>query len=280
MATSILAVSPPVVLYAVLAAGAIACVPLVLFRDPLEESRAEIVLDYVENTRKRILFLLDGIAEESEVGKVCVLLFATGDRYYEYVSHYYPPEGEFAQSGGMFIQEGYGHFVFVADDMSSMEPTIVHELTHCLVQHLPLPAWLNEGIAVNIEDRLFPPSAGRLHAAAELRQKHVEFWKGPTIQEFWSGKSWLRPGDANTLSYDLARQLVRLAAADLDAFRAFTNAADAADGAAAAARTHLGYPVARLAKAVLGRGPWRPRPDTWTDGVERGRFQPRPLTSC
>ncbi len=205
---------------------------------------------------------------------MCVLIFAGVNRYYEYVSHYYPREGEFAQSGGMFIHEGYGHFVFVADDMSTMEPTIAHELTHCLVQHLPLPAWLNEGIAVNVEERLFPPSASRLRAAAELRPKHGEFWDRTTIQEFWSGKSWLRPGDANTLSYDLARQLVRLAATDPDAFRAFTNAADAADGGAAAARAHLGHPVASLVKTVLGRGPWRPRPDTWTDGIERGAHHP------
>jgi hypothetical protein len=33
--------------------------------------------------------------------------------YYRYVSIYYPSEGEFALSGGMFIHAGCPHFVVV-----------------------------------------------------------------------------------------------------------------------------------------------------------------------
>jgi hypothetical protein len=245
-----------------------------LLLSPLEELRARATLEYVETTRRRILALLEGIAEETELGKLCVLIFADPDRYYEYVANYYPPEGLFAQSGGLFLQEGYGHFVFVADDMSTMEPTIVHELTHCLVQHLPLPAWLNEGIAVNTEERLAPRTGRRLHTAEEMQRKHAGFWSETTLQDFWSGRSWYRPGDANMLSYDLARQLVVLAASEGDAFRDFANAADAEDSGAAAALAHLGYPVATLAEAVLGEGAWQPRPEAWTEGIERGWFRP------
>jgi hypothetical protein len=245
-----------------------------LMLSSLEPSRADGALDYVERTRGRILTLLDGIAEETELGKVCVLIFGSIDRYYEYVANYYPPDGEFARSGGMFVQQGYGHFVFVADDMSTMEPTIVHELTHCMVQHLPLPAWLNEGLAVNIEARLSPPRGRLPYTAEEMWRKHVDFWNATTIQEFWSGRSWYRPDVANRLSYDLARQFVLLAASDPGgAFRPFVNAADAEDSGAAAALTHLGYPVATLAESVLGEGSWQPRPETWTEGIERGWFR-------
>src|SRR5712691_9689764 len=49
-------------------------------------------------------------------------------------------------------------------------------------------------------------------------EKHKAFWNESTIQEFWSGKSWLRPDEANTLNYDMAKYFVVLAAQDFDAF--------------------------------------------------------------
>lgn len=242
-----------------------------LLLSPLEDSRVKLILDYVERTRKRILRVLDGVAKESEIGKVCLLILADHDRYYQYVSNYYPKEGEFSISGGMFLQHGYGHFVFVADEMRSMEPTIAHELTHCMVQHLPLPAWVNEGIAVNTEHRLCGQMRP-LYTPEEMHEKHVAYWNEATIQEFWSGKSWQRPNEANRLSYDLAVHFVNMAASDFDVFRRFANEADMADSGDAAARKHLGYPVAHLAGAVLGEGPWQPKPETWNEGIERGQF--------
>ena len=243
-----------------------------LLLSPLGARQARVTLEYVERTRKRILHLLEGIARESEIGKVCLLIFSDSDRYYDYVSNYYPPEGEFSMSGGMFLQYGYGHFVFTAHEIQVMEPTIAHELTHCMVQHLSLPAWVNEGLAVNTEEQLSPHRGAPLYTPQEMHDKHLAFWDEATIQEFWSGKSWLRPDEPNLLSYDLAKHFVSMASGDIAAFRAFVNAADRADSADTAARQHLGYPVAHLAEAVLGEGPWQPKPETWTEGVERGQF--------
>ncbi|MGH7863831.1 MAG: hypothetical protein ACREQB_02500 [Candidatus Binataceae bacterium] len=245
-----------------------------LLLSPLEASGAKVTLDYMEKTRKRILRVLDGVAKDSEIGKVCVLIFENADQYYRYVSNYYPPQGEFSLSGGMFLQKGYGHFAFVKDGMGTMEPTIAHELTHCMVQHLSIPAWLNEGMAVNTEHRLSPPPGRPLFTPEEMHEKHMVFWNEQTIQEFWSGKSWLRPDEANMLSYDLAQHFVSMTALDFDIFRRFANAANASDSGDAAALKHLSYPVAHLAEAVLGQGPWQPKPETWKDGVERGQFKP------
>ena len=64
-----------------------------------------------------------------------------------------------------------------------------------------------------------------------------------------------------------------LVASDFDLFRLFANAADIADSGDAAERKHLSYPVARLAEAVLGKGPWQPKPETWKEGVEREQFR-------
>jgi hypothetical protein len=247
-----------------------------LLLSTLDNDGAKPVLRYVENCRRGILKTLSGVAKETEVGKVCLLILGDHDLYYKYVANYYPPTGEFSLSGGMFLQHGYGHFVFVADDLQNMEPVIAHELTHCLVQHLPIPAWLNEGIAVNTERYISPPWARPLFTPEEMHEKHVTFWNETTIQEFWSGKSWLRPDEANMLSYDLAQHFVNMVSSDYGEFCSFANAADAADGGAAAAEKYLGFPISHLAEAILGEGPWQPKPELWKEGVERGQFRSAP----
>ena len=181
-----------------------------------------------------------------------------------------PDADELALSSGVFINQGYGHFVFVAEELERIEPVIAHEMTHSLLAHLPLPAWVNEGIAVNTERRLCPRSRNGF-TAPELQSKFAEFWNAETIED-WSGKAWLRPDDGNSLSYELATTFIGLAARDWSTFAAFVNAADVADAGDAAAQSHLGYSVTRLAEAVLGPGDWKPDPTRWDEGVERGQF--------
>ena len=203
--------------------------PEFLLLGALTERQQRLVLDYAERTRKRVLNLLSDIARDEGYGRTVILAFDSADRYYEYVANYYPDtsEGEeFAFSSGMFIDSGYGHFVFVADDLTRVEPVIAHELTHALVRHLLLPLWINEGIAVRTERRLCP-TVGGYFTVPELKSKYASFWNNETIQEFWSGKSWRRPDDGNALSYELATTFVGLAARDWPAFASFVCAADA-----------------------------------------------------
>jgi hypothetical protein len=236
-----------------------------------DERMAKVFLDFAEKTRKRILMLLDGIANDEGYGKSCVLVFANEDDYYEYVANYYPDEGEFAFSSGMYINDGYGHFVCVETDMSNVEPIIAHELTHMQLTHLPLPAWLNEGLAVNTE-KILSPRFGSSQTLAEMQAKHAAFWNAQTIQEFWSGKSFLRTDDGNELSYDLARQLTTLLSQDRTSFVKFANAVELNDGGQRAAQTHLGIGLELAVEKLLGEGDWQPNPSLWGDTPERGGF--------
>jgi len=231
----------------------------------------KLFLDYAEKTRNRILRLLDGIASDEGYGKSCVLAFADEEQYYEYVANYYPDEGEFAFSGGMFIHAGYSHFVCVSTEMQSIETVIAHELTHMHLTHLPIPAWLNEGLAVNTEQILSPPH-GSLYTPNELREKHAKFWNESTIQEFWSGKSFTRIDDGNLLSYDLAKHLVTLLSQNRDRFVAFANAATFTDSGQAAANDHLGDELENAITFIVGSGNWRPDPKQWHGDPERGGF--------
>ncbi|WP_363796924.1 hypothetical protein ABU614_16975 [Lysobacter firmicutimachus] len=235
---------------------------------PPEQSRA--FLSFCESARRRIVRNLGELALPPGGGKHVCLMYADQDAYYDYIAHYYPEGGEYAMSGGMFIRAGYGHFALFEGDIDTMRATIAHEMTHALLSHLPIPMWLNEGMAVNTEHSLFPqlgdPRA-QLYSPAEIARKHAAFWNPQRIQEFWSGASFLRTDDGNMLSYDLAKKMVGLAAKDHAAFVAFVQRAQAEDGGDSASEL-LGYPLEDLAAVVLGDGDWMLRPQTWSDSPE------------
>ena len=105
-----------------------------------DDSLGQRVLSSSERARRVILQTLDGIASNQGFGKHVILLFADTDSYYDYVTDFYPDEGEFALSGGMFLNVGYGHFAICpayGDDGDDYERIIAHELNHALLRHLP-----------------------------------------------------------------------------------------------------------------------------------------------
>ena len=241
----------------------------------LEGVVAVAAAQFINAAQQRIVTVLDGVAEEpGGSGYDILLVFDDEETYYDYVSRYYPQEGEFAFSGGMFINDGCGHFVTrKADDLKDIEPTIVHELTHGSLMHLSIPLWLNEGLAVNTEEHLSGGQRHR-HTAKQRDAMHRKFWNTRTIQEFWTGYSFQRPDEGNMLSYDLAQLLVRHLSADWPQFARFANAADARDGGDAAARQALGVDLGELVKALfdvqdgqdVGGTRWSPDPASWGGG--------------
>lgn len=248
----------------------------------LEPKIAEATLAFMGKTLQRVVRVLAGVARDSEWGKDILVIFDDDETYYRYVAHYYPEAGEFAGSGGMYVDQGCGHFVTVKAELHAIEPVITHELTHACLGHLPIPAWLNEGLAVNTERRLCPPPSaafGGRSTPQQMHARHQKFWGADEIQEFWSGKSFLRSDEGNELSYDLARIMVAQFAADWDRFRPFVLAAQLADAGAAAARQHLGLELGDAVQALLEAAPspaWAPNPERWAGTPERGAFRLRP----
>jgi hypothetical protein len=229
---------------------------------------------FVTRTLERTARLLDGVAATSEWGRDILIVFDDQDGYYRYISHYYPEEREFALSGGMHLSGECSHFVTVKADLREIEPVIAHEMTHGCLAHLPLPAWLNEGIAVNTERKLTGARA-TLYPPDEMHRKHLVFWGRDEMQEFWSGKTFLRADDGNMLSYDLARILVEQMAQQWGAFRDFVLAADREDAGLAAARDHLGVDLGAFACAILEPDDdtgYAPDPGAWDSEPEKGGF--------
>lgn len=220
----------------------------------------------LKNARARILAELDGVAANDPRFPLAVLWLEDEARYYEYVSHFYPESGEFAFSGGMFLRVGYPHFVFPHyDEDWQLERVVAHELTHALVRHLPLPLWLNEGMAVTLEEMI----AGVRHAAIteEKLAEHREYWTPELMQAFWSGESFSFSDEGNGLSYALGQLLVLNLGHDFPRFREFAIASDHADSGEAAAQRVFGVSLGDLIAGFLGDGDWAPDPDQWEAGV-------------
>ncbi len=218
---------------------------------------ANSLLKFLENTIHRILQTLKGIASDDGYGKHIILIFDNLDQYYSYISYYYPEEGEFATSGGVYLNKGYGHFVFPHQEILYAESIATHELCHALLDHLQIPAWLDEGITVNIENMIMGTPAQLMDK--EMSQEHEKFWNEKRIQEFWSGESFSRPDDGQHLSYHLAQFLVQSLSKDFNTFREFTCKAKYADGGESAANEVYDNSLGFLIEQLLGNGDWAPK---------------------
>jgi hypothetical protein len=241
---------------------------------PLEPRVATATVQFMTKTLSRISRVLDGVAKAPEWGRDILLVFEDEDTYYRYASRYYPEDGEFALSGGMHINFGCSHFATFQAELRAIEPVIAHEMTHGCLGHLSIPAWLNEGIAVNTERRLCPP-ASQQYTPQQLHWMHQQFWNETTIQEFWSGKSFLRPDEGNLLSYDLARILVEQFSRDWESFKPFVQEAQLQDAGREAASKLLGVELGSTVIALFdfqARTSWSPDPVRWESQPERGAF--------
>ncbi|RST47225.1 hypothetical protein [Variovorax sp. MHTC-1] len=239
----------------------------------MEAGVAAATLSYMERTLQRVASILNGLAQIPPWGKDILIVFDDAESYYRYVSHYYPDAGEFAFSSGMYIDRDSAHFVSVKTDLGAIEPVIAHEMTHACLAHLPLPLWLNEGLAVNVENRIAGGSAAQLRARA-LNNRHKGFWGPEVIQEFWSGESFGRTDDGSMLSYDLARLIVAQFAKDWHTFTGFVLQADAKDAGEVAAQEHLHVNLGAVVCALLEKdfsSQWAPNPPRWLGQASKDR---------
>lgn len=225
-----------------------------------------------EESLKRILASLDGVASDDGFGKHVVLMFASLDDYYGYIMYFYP-EGEHPMSGGVCLGgEGYLHFAFPTTDYSSYRTVLVHELTHGCLGHLDIPAWLNEAVAMRMEELICRSDI--FHIDQEVYEKHEAHWNPETIQQFWTGVSWEIPGDSFELSYNLAQVLWRKIEVDMaaprEAILQFVAHASIDDAGEAACQSVFGIGLGDLVMDFLGEGAWQPDPEAW--GREIGKI--------
>ena len=234
----------------------------------ISEAPDRVMLDagrFCEKALVRILSALSGVALDEGYGKHVVLMFSHPDDYYQYTSYFYA-DGEHPMSGGVYLSgEGYAHFAFPATDYSSYRAVLVHELTHACLSHLPLPTWVNEAMAMRMEDAVSESQS--LSIDREKYDRHAKHWNSRTIQQFWEGESWEIPCDSFELSYNLAQVIWRKIEVDLGAPRQavleFVSSADEKDAGEAACKAAFDVSLGELVGDFLGDGDWGPKPDLW-----------------
>jgi hypothetical protein len=230
-----------------------------LVLSPLDLRATEVVARFVERAWKQIVVQLDGLVGDHGYGKGVVMVFDSQDTYYGYSGFFYP-DGEHPLSAGVFLNAEYGHVAIPFHDMPETEATIAHELTHGYVRSLPIPLWLNEGLAVTFENEVCGNRPLRMDP--DRLAEHHAFWNEETIQEFWSGLSFRRTDEGLDLSYELARYCVRALAHDPKPFIEFTRSATFEDGGESAAVAVYGGSLGGLIEQFFGPGEWAPRLDS------------------
>jgi len=222
-----------------------------------ESSRyIELFSAFIEKTLKRIIFTLKGMASDEGYGKHVVMIFQNPDEYYDYLEMMYPEDSEIPFSSGVFINQGYGHFVFPSQNIEMSEPIVVHELTHSCLSHLPIPLWLNEGLAVLMEEVL---AGQELYIDKKSFQRHQQYWNNETIQNFWSGDSFHSTDNSQRLSYHLAHIIVRNLSKGFSCFSSFVNQANFEDAGSKAAKDNFGCSLNEIVESFLGEGNWEPK---------------------
>jgi hypothetical protein len=199
---------------------------------------------------------LPGIAWKNFVGLHVILVFGEEDDYYQYLSWFYP-EGEHPATVGVHIHKGYPHIACFFSRETGVAPTITHELVHHSINHLRVPLWLHEGLAVTTERLLGSQRVQML--SDDLPERHHRFWHEKLIQKFWAGTSFHEPGESVELSYSLAEVLFQLLAKEREDFLAFIEAADYEDAGQTAALNCLGKCLGETVGTFLGPGSWRPQ---------------------
>jgi hypothetical protein len=230
------------------------------------ERLAQIKLGYLGATLRRIERALEELAGHDHAGKEILIAFDDADDYYRYVSAFEADGDDPAVSAGVHIGHGCSHFATHGEDLGHLEPTIVHEMTHSCVAHLPLPLWLNEGLAQGIEQR-FSPGGRDPHAALDVARRQTTFWTPETIQEFWSGRAFSRLDKRQEMAYALALMLTEAFARDWPRFKTFVLDAHHADAGMAAARERLDVELGEYLRLLLVQPDgqeWGPRPERWS----------------
>ncbi len=211
---------------------------LLVSSDSISEDDNKSILSFLEAARRQILSVLSGIALDEGYGKHVVLLFADSDEYYRYIADFYQESATMTYSAGVYLNRGYGHFAMTYLYMDEAEATLGHELTHALLSHLPIPTWINEGLAVGMENLLSHSE----HTAmdANMESQHQKFWNASRFKEFYSGESFSRTDKGQELSYHLGEFAVNTLSKDYESFTQFVNLANFKDGGESAAKEVYG----------------------------------------
>jgi hypothetical protein len=196
---------------------------------------------------------LTPIRGSAPVEAVAIVGLAGTESYYSLISDYYPDEGEWGTSGGVYLNEGSDCFPVIAFPTAvkrGIPRTIAHELTHHALRGVDLPLWAEEGLTQMMEERVTGVPNFRLDR--DMLRRHRDRWLDGAIDRFVSGDAFQSPEeDEQELAYHLSQLVVRgWLTRDPQRFFAFSRACRR-DGHETAAAEHLGMSAEQAVEHAL-----------------------------
>ena len=241
----------------------------------LSVREAQATLDFMEKTPPRIVRVLEGVAAVAPWGKDLLIVFDDQDTYYRYVARHYPDSGEFGFSSGMHLHDG-PLLVFRDDEGRAGGDRAGHRpRDDACVPGAPADPGVAQRRARGEHRAPSDAAAAAAITPQQVHRMHLRFWNAETVQEFWSGRSFLRSDQGQMLSYELAATIVEQLAKSWPPFRDFAREASLDDAGAASARRHFDLDLGALVSALVERGgdpAWSPDPRRWNASPERGAF--------
>jgi hypothetical protein len=216
---------------------------------PKSNRHAANCLHQLEDYRVRIRQLLGPLALEKWESKCVVLIPPSSDDFVRYLIDY--TEGdETPMPGGVYLNRGYGHFVFPDGELTYHTPIIAHELCHALLKSHDMPAWVNEGVTETIEHQITGQKPYFLDQ--EIIERHRAYWTLPRLHSFWRGESFSFADEGFELSYHLSRFLINaLTQQGRAPFLQFVATASASDAGFSAAHDCLGIKLEEVVWDLL-----------------------------
>lgn len=213
----------------------------------------EKIVRYADSLMERVPREFPGLRRGGIQGRGVFLQFEGRDLYLEYASHFLGP-GTFGASGAMMVNKGYPHVVLKPMAFETIKATMAHEVLHVFTSGLPMPAWLNEGLAQRMES-LSDEMVWR-EPAHRSKGDASRVWNEDSIKDFWSGNSFHMPGEIQLASYGLASELSDSLAMDGERFQEYITLADWRDGGEAAMLQCFGMGLSAAMNEILGPGNW------------------------
>lgn len=225
---------------------------------PQADGQADLVRRVAETSFARIHEALSDTWDGHPIAPVAVVAVSTQDDYYTLKASSSEYEGEFAASGGCYLDRSFPIVLMPTVSRWAIDSTIAHELTHHALKVLSLPLWVEEGLTQMMEERVTRYTDFRVDH--ETIGRHVAHWSEHGLNEFWTGRSFSSPReDDQELSYHLAEMIARRKLADQPRqYLAFLKQCEWEDLGASAARRCLGMSLGQIAAGSLGPGDWEP----------------------
>ena len=210
---------------------------------PLEHNLALSLANAADKSYREIQLALRPLRGDGAIPPIALIAIGTTEDYYSFISAYHGDEGEYATSGGVYVNLGPEAFPFVAFPTQPRDGSSRCDRARAnppRPQAVASPHLDRRG--VHADDGGACHGSFRFSCQSRVLDRHRERWEQSGLERFWSGESFHSPHEnEQELAYHLSQLVVRSSLSErAPQFFAFAKACRDAESTAEASRRTLG----------------------------------------